>query len=72
MASTEDRRRTTRLLAHYASVVFILPSAVLGGYMVGRWLDGKFDTFPWLTTLMVLLGTVGGFIEIFRILSRKP
>jgi ATP synthase protein I len=67
-----DREKNYRLLAQYSTVIFILPSAVIGGYLVGRWIDTKLDSFPWATVLLVLLGTAGGFIEVFRVLSRKP
>lgn len=60
------------MLAQYSSIVFILPSAVIGGYLVGRWIDARMDWFPWATVVLVLLGTAGGFIEVFRILNRKP
>jgi F0F1-type ATP synthase assembly protein I len=71
MGEPEDKRRHYRLLAQYSSIVFILPSAVIGTYLVGRWLDARYDSSPWLTSLLVLLGSVAGFIEVFRILSRK-
>jgi F0F1-type ATP synthase assembly protein I len=71
MNEQEDKRRYYRLLAQYSSIVFILPSAVIGTYLVGRWLDNRYDSSPWLTSLLVLLGSVAGFIEVFRILNRK-
>lgn len=33
---------------------------------LGRWLDGKFDTGPWLTIAGAVLGIAGGFISFFR------
>jgi len=72
MASNDDRRNSYRLLAHYSAIIFILPSAVVGGYLVGRWIDSKLESFPWATVTLVLLGTAGGFIEVFRVLNRKP
>jgi len=65
------RRNTYVLLGRYSAVVFLLPSTVVGGYFVGRWLDGKFETYPWLTLVLVLMGTVAGFVEVFRLLMRK-
>ncbi len=66
-----ERQKSYRLLAQYSTVIFILPSAVIGGYLVGRWVDAKLDSFPWVTVTLVLLGTAGGFIEVFRVLNRK-
>lgn len=35
-------------------------AAVALGYFAGRWLDGKFDTEPWLTVAGFLLGVATG------------
>ena len=72
MAPNPERQKNYRLLAQYSTIIFILPSAVIGGYLIGRWIDSKLDSFPWATVTLVLLGTAGGFIEVFRILNRKP
>ncbi len=66
-----ERRRTYALLARYTSIIFLLPSTVVGGYFLGRWLDGKFVTYPWLTVVLVLIGSIAGFVEVFRLLMRK-
>ncbi len=67
-----DRQKSYRMLAQYSTVIFILPSAVIGGFLFGRWIDNKLDSSPWVTVTLVLLGTAGGFIEVFRVLNRKP
>jgi len=72
MSSNGDRQKSYRLLAQYSAIIFILPSTVIGGYLVGHWVDTKLDSFPWGTVVLVLLGTAGGFLEVFRILNRKP
>ncbi len=71
MEPNTERRRTYALLARYTSIIFLLPSTVVGGYFLGRWLDGKLETYPWLTLVLVLMGTVAGFVEVFRLLMRK-
>ncbi|RPJ86315.1 MAG: AtpZ/AtpI family protein [Acidobacteria bacterium] len=71
MNANIERRRTYVLLARYTSIIFLLPSTVIGGYFLGRWLDGKLETYPWLTLVLVLMGTVAGFVEVFRLLMRK-
>jgi len=72
VAPNPERQKNYRLLAQYSTIIFILPSAVIGGYLIGRWIDNKLDSFPWATVTLVLLGTAGGFIEVFRVLNRKP
>jgi ATP synthase protein I len=71
MSQREDRGRAYRMIAEYSSIIFILPSAVVGGYFAGVWLDGWLGTGPWLTITFVLLGSVAGFVEVFRILLRR-
>lgn len=31
------------------------------GLAIGRWLDGKFDTSPWLMLIFMVLGIAAGF-----------
>ncbi|MFB3903639.1 MAG: AtpZ/AtpI family protein [Acidobacteriota bacterium] len=72
MAPNGERQKSYRLLAQYSAIIFILPSTVIGGYLVGRWIDDKLGSFPWATVVFVLLGSAGGFVEVFRVLTRKP
>jgi ATP synthase protein I len=68
----DDRRRDSyRMIAQYSSIIFLLPSSLLVGYLIGRFLDGYFETFPWLTMVFLLLGGAAGFVQVFRILNRK-
>ncbi len=39
-------------------------------YLLGDWLDGKFDTAPWLMLVSVMLGTVAGFWNLYRVVVR--
>lgn len=59
------------MLAHYSSVVFVLPSCLLVGYFLGHLLDNYFESFPWLSITLLFLGAVAGFVQLFRILNRK-
>lgn len=44
--------------------------SVVIGYGMGWWLDGKFGTQPWLTTVFTLLGITAGIRSMLQ-LSRK-
>jgi ATP synthase protein I len=59
-----------RRLALYTSVIFILPTTLIGGLLVGRWADQRWGTEPWLTMAGLLLGIAAAFLELFRILKR--
>jgi F0F1-type ATP synthase assembly protein I len=43
---------------------FVITAAVFG--LLGWWLDGKFNTAPWLLVAGVLLGSVAAFIGVVR------
>lgn len=53
----------------YGAVGFQLALAVVGGLLLGHYLDGKFGTGPWLTIIGLTLGAVGGLYNLIRILK---
>jgi F0F1-type ATP synthase assembly protein I len=54
----------------YSAVGFMLPSAIIAGYLIGGWLDRVFGT-TYLYFVFLLLGIVAGFIQIFRFVNKK-
>ena len=46
--------------------------AILLFLFLGRWLDQRLGTEPWLLLLGVLLGAVGGFASLYRQLVVVP
>lgn len=50
-------------------MVELVSAAGVGG-LVGWWLDGQFNTTPWLFITLFLMGAVGGFLTIFRTMGR--
>ncbi len=55
--------------ARYTSIAMSLPSAVVGGYLLGYGLDAWFHT-TYLKIVFLLLGIVAGFFELIRFLMR--
>lgn len=51
----------------YGAVGFQLAAMVVGGLLLGHWLDGKFGTDPWLTLAGLVIGSIGGFYNFIRI-----
>jgi F0F1-type ATP synthase assembly protein I len=43
-----------------------LAISVVAFFFLGRWLDSKLDTAPWLMIVGLLLGVVGGFLNFLR------
>lgn len=58
-----------RQLGKYYSVVFLLPSAVLIGFVMGYLLDKAFGT-GFLKIIFLFLGLAAGMIELIRELNK--
>ncbi len=46
------------------------PVAIVIGYFWGKWMDGMFGTWPWLTIIFGLFGITAGFVNLFRITAQ--
>ncbi|HXG58625.1 MAG TPA: AtpZ/AtpI family protein [Thermoanaerobaculia bacterium] len=66
----DDKRSTYRALYEAATLGFVFPIATGVGYLLGRWLDGTFGTYPWLTIIFSALGIAAGFVNLFRAAAR--
>lgn len=55
----------------YGAVGFQLAATVVGGLFLGSWLDKKLGTLPWLTITGLVIGSIGGFYNLIRILNWK-
>jgi F0F1-type ATP synthase assembly protein I len=60
-----------RPLMGLMTVGIVLVSCIVLGYFLGRYLDGKLGTDPWLSVVGFFLGTAAGFLELFRTVSRN-
>lgn len=47
-----------------------LALSVIVFFFLGRWLDGLWDTAPWLMLAGLLVGAAGGFLQFFRAVTR--
>ena len=67
------RRSTMRQLAEYSQIGFVLPTAIVAGWLVGLGLDHWLHTH-WLYLAGVILGSVAGFVDLIRTLLKpeKP
>jgi ATP synthase protein I len=45
-------------------------ASVLGGTLLGYWLDGWLGTQPWLLVTGVVLGTAGAFTWLYRMMAK--
>jgi ATP synthase protein I len=45
--------------------------SVLIGLAIGVWLDSRFDTFPWLTLIFLVMGVIAGFRNYYRFIRQQ-
>lgn len=43
---------------------------IVGGALIGRWIDARFSTAPWGVIGMILLGMLAAFWHIYRVVTR--
>lgn len=67
---TPPKERRDLPLLSLLSVGTVLVTCIVLGYLGGRWLDGKWGTDPWFGVAGVVLGSLAGFLELFRTVSR--
>lgn len=73
MASGEDGRRSqTSQMAEFAGVGLQFAGAIVLFLFIGRWLDARLGTEPWLLLLGVLFGASAGFYSMYRQLVIVP
>lgn len=56
-------------VARYSGMAFTVPAAVVVGYFIGGWLDGRFGTHS-LYIVGVVLGAAGGLVQVVRQLTQ--
>jgi F0F1-type ATP synthase assembly protein I len=57
-------------VARYSEVAFALPAGTVAGWLLGSGLDRWLHT-GWLSIVGLVLGTVAGFIEVIRTVSKS-
>jgi F0F1-type ATP synthase assembly protein I len=66
----EDKKSALVTLVRYSEIGFILPAAVLLGYLVGVALDHWLHT-TWIVIAGVVFGVISGFISMIRMALRS-
>lgn len=61
----EKDRKLVRMLGALSTVGITLVVSTVIGYFLGHYLDGRFNTTPWLTLVFLLLGIAAGFKNLF-------
>jgi F0F1-type ATP synthase assembly protein I len=56
----KDGKNWVRSLSDAINMATTVAASIALGYFGGKWLDGRFDTEPWLTLLGFMLGVATG------------
>lgn len=56
----------------FAGLGFQFAAAIILFLLLGKWLDDKLGTDPWLLVAGVIIGAAGGFYSMYRKLMRPP
>ncbi|MFQ5862567.1 MAG: AtpZ/AtpI family protein [Candidatus Brocadiales bacterium] len=62
----ENGKDSVRLLSRTAGLGFFMAGSIVGGYLVGSYLDSYLGTSPYLLLVFLLLGIVAGFLEFYK------
>jgi F0F1-type ATP synthase assembly protein I len=62
----KQKRENADAIYQAVSLGFLFPVAIAIGFFLGRWLDGVFHTWPWLTIIFTALGIAAAFVNLFR------
>ena len=66
---TEKVVGALRAAAIVSGIGFAMATSVALGAFGGVWLDKRWGTEPWFTVIGFLLGAVGGFLEMLRVVA---
>jgi F0F1-type ATP synthase assembly protein I len=67
--SPEQKKSLWLQVARYSQLAFVLPAALVVGWLFGALLDKWLHT-TWLYMAGIILGIVAGFVELIRTVSR--
>lgn len=56
--------------AKYLAIGLEIPSTIIGGLVLGYLIDLQFDTSPWFTVVLAVLGFVGAVYRLLQYLKR--
>jgi ATP synthase protein I len=66
----KETRQTAIQIASLSSIGIAMVIAIFACFFVGRWLDRQYGTEPYLTFLLLFIGIVAGFRNIYVLLKR--
>lgn len=59
-----------RKIALAASISTGLAAPIVGGFLLGYFLDKAYETKPWMLLVCGMIGTIGGFLALYRTVNK--
>ena len=69
--SAEELGKKARSIGYLSMIPILIGAGPIIGLLIGKWLDGKFDSSPWLTIIFMILGFVAAIRETMRLIKRS-
>lgn len=66
----DENKNRLRQLGIFMTIPFVLAVPPILGWAIGSWLDKKLDSSPYLMYILVVLGFISGFRELYRIVRK--
>lgn len=70
VARNNEETRGIRQIGILTAIPILLAVGPLIGYLAGHWLDGKFDTEPVFTIILLILGFVAAGKETYELIRK--
>jgi len=70
MDTKKDQYNRARQVGLLTTIPFLMAGPPIAGLLIGRYLDKRFDVYPVLTIIFLLLGFVAGVREIALVLKK--
>jgi len=71
MKKDDGDREIGRALGLFAELGFAMAACVIVGVILGKWLDGRLGTSPWLLLLGCFLGAAAAFKVLYDLAIKR-
>ncbi len=68
---SENKDSPLKYLGFVSGLGITMITCIAVGVLIGVFLDGKFGTSPWLTTVFLLVGILSGAWSVYKVLIRE-
>jgi ATP synthase protein I len=70
MKPEKDQYNWARQMGLLSTIPFLMAVPPIAGLLIGRYLDKRFNAYPVLTIIFLLLGFAAGVREVARVLKK--